>query len=319
MEALLASGHKQVEIARILKVDKGTISREVKRRLRSGIYDAARAQMKASVKRSNSKYQGMKIEQHSELSAFIIGELKQHRSPDEIAGRMKKDKRTIRVGANAIYKWIYSVQGKDCGKYLCTKRYRKKPRKQPPTQRVMIPNATSIDERFLGANHKTRYKHFDGDTLISPKKSGSTASIALAVERMINYIVGTKTPNLKPSEMQKAVERMHKQVNMKSMTLDRGIENRSHEQWGMPTFFCDPHSPWQKSNVECNIGLLRRWFIPKKTNLADVSEEQLQKYISILNGKYRKSLGYQSAYEVALEHGIITNRKKSFNSEVAFH
>src|SRR3989338_1002261 len=81
MEALLASGHKQVEIARILKVDKGTISREMKRRLRIGVYDASRAQMKANVKRSNSKYQGMKIEKYPVLKEYIIDQLKGHRSP----------------------------------------------------------------------------------------------------------------------------------------------------------------------------------------------------------------------------------------------
>ena len=317
MEALLRSGHKQIEIARILKVDKGTISRELKRRLQTGIYDADRAQIKANIKRSNSKYQGMKIEKYNELAMFIVGELKQHRSPDEIAGRMKDEKKEIRIGTNAIYKWIYSSYGKDYGKYLCTKRYRKKPRKQESIQRVMIPNAISISERFLGANNKTRYKHFDGDTAVSPKKSGSTASIALAVERKVNFIVGTRMPNLKPAEMQIAVERMQDHVHMKSLTLDRGIENRSHESWKVPAFFADPHSPWQKPNVECNIGLLRRWFIPKKTNLADVSEEQLQRYIWILNNKYRKSLGYKSAYEAALEHGII---KKDFNTQkVAVH
>ena len=318
MEALLSSGHQQTEIARILKVDKGTISREIKKRkLCGGRYDADRAQMKANIKRSNSKYQGMKIEKHPELGEFIIGKLKHHRSPDEIAGRMKKEKRVIRIGANAIYKWIYSSYGKDYGKYLCTKRYKKKPRKQPPTQRVMIPNATSISERFMGANNKTRYKHFDGDTAVSPKKSGSTASLAVAVERKVNLIVGTKIPNLKPQEMQNAIQCMQGQVNMRSLSMDRGIENRSHQSWGVPTFFCDPHSPWQKPHVECSIGLLRRWFIPKKTNLADVSEEELQRYIWILNNKYRKSLGYRSAYEAALEHGII---KQGFNTAgVALH
>lgn len=317
IEALLSAGHKQKDVARILKVDKGTISRELKRKLRIGTYDASRAQMKANVKRSNSKYQGMKIEKYPVLKKFIITELARHRSPDEIAGYMKRMKITPRIKTNAIYKWLYSSYGNGYAKYLCTKWHRKKPHKQPPARRVMIPNAVSIDQRFLGATNKTRYRHFDADTAVSPKISGSTASIAVAVERKINFIVGTKLPNLKPGEMTNAIERMHHGVAMKSLTLDRGIENRSHESWSVLAFFADPHSPWQKPHVENNIGLLRRWFIPKKTNFADISEEELQRYISILNHKYRKSLGYKSAYEVALEHGII---EKDFNTtRVAFH
>ena len=253
MEALLATGHKQIEIARILRVDKGTVSREMKRRLRIGRYDASAAQMKANVKRSNSKYQGMKIEKLPLVRDYIINQLKDHRSPDEIAGHLKRMKMEPRICTNAVYKWLYSSYGNAYAKYLCTKRHRRKPRKQDQIKRVMIFNAVSIDERFLGATNKTRYRHFDGDTLVSPKKSRSTASIAVAVERKINFIVGTKIPNLKPAEMTSAVKQIRDRVHMKSLTLDRGIENRSHESWGVPAFFADPHSPWQKPHVENNI------------------------------------------------------------------
>ena len=87
--------------------------------------------------------------------------------------------------------------------------------------------------------------------------------------------------------------------------MDNGIENRYFDQWGLPVYFADPHAPWQKPDVENGIGLLRRWFIKKGTNLATISEDQFQMCLHILNNKYRKSLGYKSAYEVALKHGII--------------
>jgi IS30 family transposase len=96
-------------------------------------------------------------------------------------------------------------------------------------------------------------------------------------------------------------------------------ENREHLKMGIATYFCDPHSPWQKPHVECNIGLIRRWFIPKKTDLRKIDDIQLQEYLHILNNKYRKSLGYRNAYEVAFEHSIIKS-VPSFLSvmEVAF-
>ena len=90
--------------------------------------------------------------------------------------------------------------------------------------------------------------------------------------------------------------------------MDKGLENKDHGQFGIPAYFADPHSPWQKPHVENNIGLLRRWFIKKGTNLQTVSDQQLQEYLHILNGKYRKSLGYQSAYEVAIKRGIIQQK-----------
>ena len=110
IEALLDVGHTQKEIATILQFDPGAISREIKRKQKDGHYVATVAQHKAGVKRSNSKYQGMKIERYPDLRADIIALLKQLRSPDEIAGRMKLEKRKVRVNANAIYKWLQFVK-----------------------------------------------------------------------------------------------------------------------------------------------------------------------------------------------------------------
>ena len=127
MECLLDDGVKQCEIAKILKVDKSTVCREMKRKRKNGRYNADTAEHKALVKRENSKHQGMKIEAHPEMKRRIIQELKAKRSPDDIAGRMKIEKVYPRVGTNAIYKWLYSAYGQRHCKYLCTQRWRKRP------------------------------------------------------------------------------------------------------------------------------------------------------------------------------------------------
>jgi IS30 family transposase len=306
IEALLGAGHTQKEVAKILKVDKGTISREIrKRRRKNGRYEATAAQQKASVQRSNSKYQGMKVEKCRDLKAYLIAELKNHRSPDEIAGRMKQERRKNRIGTNAIYKWLYSVYGQPYARYLCTKRYRRKKRKVVGAKRTMIPNRIGIEKRPLGATNKTRYGHFEGDTIVAPKKADNTESVAVTAERMTKLFLGTKIPSLSPVHMQSAVERLDSEAHMLSLTLDNGIENRSHESWPVPAYFADPHAPWQKPLVECSIGLLRRWFLPKGTDFARIPGSELQQYFSIINHKYRKSLNYKSAYEAALLHGII--------------
>lgn len=299
IEALVEAGHLQKEIALILKVDKGTISRELKNRKRkNGRYEATTAQKKANVKRAHSKYQGMKIEQYPELKTRIISELKNHRSPDEIAGRMQKEKLLPRVNANAIYKWLYSAWGQNYCRYLCTKRYKK--RKQKKTaKREIIPNRISLEQRPKVGEHA------EGDLFVSPTKTGSQWSGALLCVPSAQLLVGTLIPNKKPTVMTQAVHKILSKISVTDLTLDNGLENRQHEQFGIDTYFADPYSPWQKPNVENNIGLLRRWFIPKKTDLANITEKQLQTYLHILNGKYRKSLGYKSAYEVSIERGII--------------
>ena len=300
IEALLTAGHKQEEIAAVLKVDKSTISRERKRKRKNGRYEATTAQLKANVRRSNSKYQGMKIEKYPDLRNFITEELKHYRSPDEIAGRMKREKRIPRVGTNAIYKWLYSSYGQPYCRYLCTKRRRIRPQKRKPKKEI-IPNRISLRKR----PKQGVWYHWEADTMVSPKSAETTVSAAVAAAIREKYLWVTKIDNLKPESMKLAVQQKSVRIRMDTVTLDNGIENRYHEEFGMMTFFCDPHSPWQKPHVENGIGLLRRWFVPKGTDLSKLSEEELQRYVFILNHKYRKSLKYQSAYEVAERSGIL--------------
>jgi len=305
MEALLDAGHNQSEVAKILKVDKSTISREKKRKQKGKKYEATVAHQKAKKKRRFSKYQGMKVEAHPELKEHIIAELRKKRSPDEIAGRMDRDGFTTRIGKDAIYRWLYSSWGQQYAKYLCTKRYKPRKRKENQTRREMIPERVSIRERPLGATNRTRYAHFEVDTAVAPKKVINTEAVAITTELKSKLMLGTKITSLSPQRMTKAMKKLKKKAHMKSMTLDNGIENKHHTQWDVPTYFADPHSPWQKPLVENSIGLLRRWFFKKGTDWSTVSEYKLQKALSTLNKKYRKSLGYASAIEVAMEHGIL--------------
>ena len=92
IHALYLHGHTQKNIAEVLGVTGGTISRELNRyKKKTWRYSSARAQKDAEEKRTQSKCDGMKIEGYPELKERIIHELKELRSPDEIAGRMKKE------------------------------------------------------------------------------------------------------------------------------------------------------------------------------------------------------------------------------------
>lgn len=311
IEALLDVGNLQKEIAKILKVDPSTISREIKRRKRkNGSYKSDTAEKKAKVKRGNSKYQGMKIEKHPELKKRIKKELKACRSPDEIAGMLKKEKVKPRIGTNAIYKWLYSNRGQKYCKYLCTKRYNKKKQKKT-TKREMIPNRVSIDKR-----PKTKgLIHAEGDTLVSGKKTGSKSAASMVALQKTKLLLGDRLDNMKPKSMEISMLRIQKEIKIDTLTMDNGIENKNHENFIVSTYFCDSHAPWQKPLVEQSIGLLRRWYIKKGTDLSSISKEKYQNMLHYLNHKKRKSLGYQSAYEMSFKYGII---KTLPSREIAF-
>ena len=299
IEALWRAGHLQTEIAVIVGTDKSTVSREIQRRKKeNGEYKADVADHKAQILRSNSKYQGMKIEKCQSLRKYIISELKQYQSPECIAGNMKREGVAPRVSSDAIYRWLRSSFGQRYCKYLCTKRYRKKPRSDAP-KRHIIPNMTSIHNMPCDPGWVT-----EGDTFLSPKKVSKTSAV-LVVWRETKLLKGDLVKSLRPMHTTSVMRHIHAENKSDVMILDQGIENQEHIRFGVKTYFCDPASPRQKPLVENSIGQLRRWFWPKGTDLSKVSREEFQEKIEIMNNKYKKSLRYRSANEVSREYGIL--------------
>ena len=139
------------------------------------------------------------------------------------------------------------------------------------------------------------------------------------VEKESKLLSGNIVPNKSTKVIVPAMQKAAKAVAADTCTLDNGIENVAHRSFGVDTYFCDPGVPTQKPHVEGSIGLVRRWFIPKGTNLDTVSSATYRSQLHVLNGKYRKSLDYRSAYEVALERGIIDRVPRiSLSKAVAF-
>ncbi len=301
IEHLRFCGTKAGAIALILGRDKGTISRELgKHTNKHHRYKATSAQECAEASRKGSKRVGMKIEQYPQLKARIIRGLKALRSPDEIAGRMKMEGCTPRVGTNAIYKWLYSTHGKEYCRFLCTQKVHRLSQSQL-RKRHLIPNRISLRYRPNDASQL----HGESDLFVSPNTLHSPTVGHMTVIPDAMLLVGALLKNKSARTMVDSMQVIQRHVPVTTWTCDNGTENVHHEQFGVPTYFCTPGSPWQKPHVENSIGLTRRWFLPKGTDLATVPEEAFQSMLFVLNHKHRKSLGYRSAYEVALARGII--------------
>ena len=315
IHALYGHGHTQRDIAQVLGVNKGTISRELNRYGRTTWrYSATRAQEDAEEKRMHSKRPGMKVEDNVDLKRYIVSQLKQLRSPDEIAGRMKKDGRYLRVGKTAIYTWLYSEGGRPYCRYLCTRRSRKR-RQSRLGAKVLIPHRIPL----TGRPDSPGLVHAEGDLFVSPRRCGSRACGLVVVENDTKLLAGEIVPNKSAGVIVPAMQNATHAVAADTCTLDNGVENINHESFGIDTYFCDKGAPHQKPHIESSIGLIRRWFLPKGTDLSSISDDLFRSHLHLLNHKYRKSLGYRSAYEAALEAGIIKRVPRiSLSKAVAF-
>lgn len=314
-------GVKQKEIARILKIDPGTVSREIKRNrrkrrmkggTRDGPYEATVAEQKAYARRKYSKYQGKKINENKPLRKYIVSRLNKRWSPDEISGRMRLENKPFYASKTAIYEWLYSVWGQRYCLKLYSKRYRPKKRSSKKAKKILIPNRKGIEMRPEEINKRLEYKHYEGDTIVSARKTASKKALAVIYERKARYVKIEKMDSLKPSLFNKAIKKMKKDLNVDSFTFDNGIETVKYEKLKINTYFCDPYSSWQKGGIE-NINKMIRVFIPKGSDIGDYSNEYVKMAEDILNNKPRKILGYKKPIEIMRENNLFIrkiNREK---------
>ena len=108
---LLQKGYSIRSIGRALGRSPNTVSYEIRNNSVNGIYDPEKADKKARVSLRNRRFQWRKINQVKELRKYIVQGLKDHWNPDEISGRMKKERRTFYTSKTAMYEWLGTSRG----------------------------------------------------------------------------------------------------------------------------------------------------------------------------------------------------------------
>jgi transposase, IS30 family len=304
---LLKKNFSLRDIAEAMSRNVGTISREVARNSVNGIYDPTKAKQKKRLRRRYSKYQGMKVRERADLEVYIIKMMKAGWTPEEIAGRLKTKQNDLPyISGKGIYKWLYSVHGQQYCPLLCSQQL--KPRKRrPKAERSMIPNRVGIEKRPKEANNRSTFGHAETDTMVSGKRHDSKEALAVLYERKARYTHLRKIPNMKPKSMTRALKSMGKDLTLRTITYDNGIENRDHETiaktLSVQTYFCNPYHSWEKGGVENTIGRIRR-YIPKGSNLADYSAGDIAKIEHWLNHTPRKCLNWSTPYEIMVENHL---------------
>src|ERR1700674_4180348 len=246
-------------------------------------------------------------------------------SPEQIARRLPvdfPDDDTMRISHEAIYQALF-VQGRGAlrreltaclrtGRPLRTPRARTRRRGKPS----LFPDRM-IGQRRAEAADRAVPGHQEGDLILG---LGSSA-IGTLVERTTRFTVLLHLPRMDghgdgpsvkngPALAGHGAEAVRDAITAsittlpeqlrRSLTWDQGSEMLQHAQLriatGLPIYFCDPHSPWQRGTNENTNGLLRQYF-PKGTDLARYSADELEAVAAALNGRPRKTLGWKTPAE----------------------
>jgi IS30 family transposase len=162
--------------------------------------------------------------------------------------------------------------------------------------RGQIVDAVSIRERPAEVEDRAVPGHWEGDLLSGAKNS----YIATLVERHSRFAMLVKVPGKDTEAVVQALSRHVRKLPAtlrRSLTWDRGLEMARHKEFTVATkvkvYFCDPQSPWQRGTNE-NTNLLLRQYFPRGTDLAPISQAQLDQVALRLNQRPRKSLGFQT-------------------------
>lgn len=306
IERLNDQGCSAREIGRQIGRHHSVVERELNRNGSYGLYEANSAQRKY-LRRLHGKKQ-KKLEKNPMLKQYVIQKLENDWSPEQISGRLQEyEYRLIKdtISPETIYQFIYSGEGRNLRLFEHL-RMGKPRRWRIHSRRRKIPiEGPSIHKRPDEANRRKEIGHWESDLMECQKQSGH---ISTSFERMIQlcriYRVATK----KAEEKYEALVNLADSVPgwmLKTITFDHGTENALYrkldEEFGLKSYFCDPYCSWQKGGVE-NLNKLIRQYIPKKTDLACFTDEQIHEIQEKLNNRPRKSLNYLTPNEKSLYH-----------------
>lgn len=308
LEDLLEDGYSPNDAARLLGRHRDTIRREMRRGHTGVGYRARIGQDYADTKRKRAK--ARKLQENPALLAEVVSRLEKRDSPVQVAGRLRLDYPNdpeMWVSHETIYQALYVQPRGELARIvknaLRTGRIKRKPQGRASTDgRGRIKDMVSISERPAEAEDRAIPGHWEGDLILGSTESGS--AIGTLVERTTGFVVLLHLPEDRTAETLAAAMRAKipeiPEILRRSLTWDQGKEMALHtkitEATGLPIYFADPHSPWQRGTNENTNGLLRQYF-PKGTDLSFYGPGWLDQVAAELNARPRKRHGFRTPAE----------------------
>src|SRR5271154_4100750 len=299
----ISSGSPFREIARRLNRAASTVSREV---IRHGGRPAYRAHV-ADDHAWDSALRPKKclLAINHKLGNIVASKLILDGSPEQISGWLKAqypDDEGMHVSHETIYRSLFiQARGalkKELMDHLRSKRRMRRSRHASVHghSQGRIVDAISIRERPAEVEDRAIPGHWEGDLLRGARNS----HVATLVERHSRFVMLVQVPSKDTATVVAALSQQVRQLPVtlrRSLTWDRGLEMAQHKSFTMATdvqvYFCDPQSPWQRGSNENTNGLLRQ-YLPKKSDLSQFTQSELDAIALRLNTRPRQTLGFRT-------------------------
>ena len=293
-------GLSAAAITRVLGRHRSTVSREVRRNRthHDGGYRPQLADWYARGRRSRSR-------RNTQFTAAdwarVAGLVREDWSPEQVAGRLRR-RGELRISHETIYRYIWADkrQGGTLYQHLRGARKLKRKRYGRADSRGRLVGKRPITARPRGAETRSRFGHWEGDTMLGAGQAGPC--VLTLVERKSGFVAVGKLQQRTGAYVNQRAHRLIRTQprRVRTLTVDNGTEFHSYAalERAIPTrfYFATPHHAWERGTNENTNGLLRQ-YLPKGASMAHLTQHDCNRIATKLNRRPRKRLGYQTPEE----------------------
>lgn len=293
-------GLRPAAMARIMGRHRSTIGRELRRNRSNsdGTYRPQLADWYANGRRSRSRRNTQfSVAEWARVETLV----RQDWSPEQIAGRLRREG-VLRISHESIYRriWRDKRDGGALYRHLRGAQKLKRKRYGAYDSRGRLAGKRPITARPPGAEHRSRFGHWEGDTVLGAGQAGPC--ILTLVERKSGYVaIGQLEQRTAPFVNARAQQLIAAQPRpVRTITVDNGTEFHSYAELEARVrtrfYFATPHHSWERGTNENTNGLLRQ-YLPKGTSMGHLTQHDCNRLAAKLNRRPRKRLGYRTPEE----------------------
>ena len=296
-------------IAQVLDRSPSSITREINKNIPLQYQYTPRVANERALKKRKSRGRKLRLKSFF-VRRYVTLHLKMGYSPEQISGRLSLEYPKEKISHEAIYQYIYFQTTRDgvdwttkhgyhdLRIYLKRRHRRREKKGMRKHQRIFKHKGLSIEMRPKEVEKRKVLGHWEGDSVVSRK---SKVGLNTIVERKTGMVLISKIQNGTANETASTVINRLKDLPCKTLTTDNGTENFAYEkiqnELKISCYFAHPYCSGERGTNENTNGLIR-YYLPKGTDFATISDETIKAIENTLNNRPRKRLGWKTPLEV---------------------